>query len=140
MFCTDSANWPVREWGVVKPSQAYKEVFSVYKHTLPNGAEIAFREPKAQDRRELLRRVHPNDPSVDHDALLAAMCVLRINGQEPMDPDPMYTLDQLGLKDSQEYVNLFLLMFTLNQDDMSRIREAAKKLLSPASAPSSEPN
>lgn len=109
----------------------------MYKFELPSGNVITFREPKNADRKRALDMVQPQE-KISIDELLAAICVTEINGREPAYRNDKTLMGEWTLKDGQTYVNLFLEMFTVGDDDMKEIKEAAKKLLSPVTENSSD--
>lgn len=112
-----------------------------FSHKLPSGITVMFREPRNADRAKVLSLIKPGD-KVQVDEVLAAYCLEGIrlpNGASAsMDPDPRYRMDPWTIKDSQTYVQLWLELFTLGEDEMKALREEAKKLLASESAPSME--
>lgn len=111
----------------------------MYQYELPSGMVVDFREPRNKDRKAVVESVKPND-KVSVDELLAAHCLIRVNGKTPAE---MYLqahqmMDSWTIKDSQTYVALFLDMFTVDEDHLKKVREDAKKLMSPASEAISE--
>lgn len=105
---------------------------SQFEFKLPSGHMVCFREPKNSDRQKVIDMIKPNEKqSVDE--LLAAFCLISVNGEPPREPDPKYMMRAWSIKDSQTYVSLFLEMFTIGEDELKDIKEAAKKLLRPES-------
>lgn len=111
-----------------------------FTHKLPSGMSVTFREPRNADRQKVLALIKPGD-KVQVDEVLAAYCIdnlLLPNGvSAPLDPDARYRMDPWTIKDSQSYVQMWLELFTLNEEDMKALREEAKKLLGGTSDSSS---
>jgi len=105
---------------------------SQFEFKLPSGHVVQFREPRNSDRQKVIDMIKPNEKqSVDE--VLAGFCIISMNGEPPRDPDPKYVMRGWSIKDSQTYVSLFLEMFTIGEDELKDIKEAAKKLLRPES-------
>jgi len=108
-----------------------------YSAKLPSGMSVTFREPYNKDRQAVINMIKPQD-KVAVDEVLAGYCLETIEGRAFTDPDPRFRMDTWTIKDSQYYVQLWLEMFTVGDEDMKRIRELGKQLLAPASATDSE--
>jgi hypothetical protein len=117
---------------IVWSLQENPKVMSQFEFKLPSGNLVAFREPRNSDRQKVIDMIKPNEKqSVDE--VLAAFCVVTVNGEPPREPDPKYLMRSWSIKDSQTFVSLFLEMFTIGEDELKDIKEAAKKLLRPES-------
>jgi hypothetical protein len=103
-----------------------------YELELPSGHKITFREPRNKDRKKVIEEYvadNKNKGSSDIE-ILAGLCLETFDGAPIQEYDPRRRMDFWGIKDVQFYQGVFLDMFTVNSDDeIDRIKEAAKKLL-----------
>ncbi len=112
----------------------------MYELELPSGMRITFRAPKNYDRKQVIDRYvgTDRDKQAQSDVeILASMCLLSQNDQQVMEPDPRRRLDAWELKDVQFYQGVFLEMFFMSdEDDLKKVKEAAKNLLGAATVSS----
>ena len=100
-----------------------------FEYDLPSGNKVSFREPFSRDRQAVLGKLKETDrQSVEE--VLAAFCLVTMNGNGFAEPDPRYRTKDWTIKDQQAYTRLFLEMFTIGEGDVTEIRDVAKKLLS----------
>lgn len=117
-----------------------------YEFVLPsNGGanSVTFREPMNVDRRPVMIAAKSTE-IYSSDELLAFQCLIAINGAPVKYPDPKLVAEDWSVKDTTAYTAFFNALFSLNQDDLTTYRDAAKKLMvaesAPASALTSEPS
>jgi hypothetical protein len=106
----------------------------MYELQLPSGNQVTFRAPRNIDRKRVVEQfLNKNEKGTQTDIeLLSSYCLASQNGQQLIDPDPRTRMDQWELKDVQFYQGVFLELFFMNdEDDMKKVKEAAKKLLEP---------
>lgn len=102
-----------------------------YKHTLKSGRSVEFCEPTYEARRQVLIAQRQDD-FIPGDDLMAMACLTMDNGQ-PTDKDHKLRFKDWTLKETVEYLSVFLYMFTNSDDDMKEFKEIAKKLVVPES-------
>ena len=100
---------------------------------LPSGMKVSFRAPRNKDRKDVLEKylVGEKEKSMTDVELLSSICILALNDKEVSEPDPRKRMDYWSLKDVQFYQGVFLELFFLqDEEDMNKIKDAAKNLLS----------
>ncbi len=93
---------------------------------------ITLRQPYASDRQEVLRMIPPEDRRTSADELLAAYCVLEVNGVPLKNPDPRSRLRDWTTKEQQVYTNYFLWLFFADDAELEKVRGDAKNAMSAA--------
>lgn len=104
-----------------------------FEYTLPSGKVVTFREPYTRDRQKVINLIKPEE-RYSPEELVAAHCLTTINGAPVSEPDPRHRMASWTIKDQQAYTRLFLEMFTIGENDVTDIKEVAKKLLSVGSS------
>jgi hypothetical protein len=107
-----------------------------YKYQLPDGIEVGFRPPTYEDRKEAVK-AYDQKAGVMPEELLAASCIVSVNGKNfdsEWDTDYLSRFNGWSVKDQSLYVQLFLQMFTADDQEKSKVLDDAKKLLAGSTA------
>lgn len=112
----------------LSPSTGFSpDSFTISADQLPSNLfSVTFREPTFQDRREASKRFPSGKVGYAMEELLLALCLEGFNGEPfpPIPRDPIQSLRELPLPDSQFLMSTFMGMFTLDQE----LSDAAKAL------------
>ena len=110
-------------------------IYSTFKCKLPSDLEIEFRTPTYKDRKHVLRGYNREEGYVPEEAL-AARCLTRVGGQsvakdewEQVTADSLAIMEPWTFKDQQFFLEVFMNMFSLDEERRSNAKELAKKLL-----------
>ena len=100
----------------------------------PDGTQktVTFRQPLSSDRQDVLRMIPPDDRRTSADEMLAAYCLLEVNGVPLKNPDPRTRIRDWTTKEQQVYTNYFLWMFFADDAEMEKVRADAKNAMSGA--------
>lgn len=106
---------------------------------LPSGRKVVMRLITYRDRQEALRIFKSTqNPGYTIDEYLASMSIVAIDGKDmtvDLVTDPIERMDSWELKDTQYFLEVFMVINSLDEKMRQEAAEQAKKLLGGSPAP-----